>query len=280
MLPQSVCNGTWKGLLISGYGALISSDKPYFMELHRNGVMAGGSYFIISDLHIGIDNHFSLIGYDAFVRSASETCEWLLQCIRHIKKRKGFDFLIVNGDMIDEYSLQRPTRDTITRFIDTLSSLSPVIIVRGNHDVMIGTLRVPDNIIIADYAIVDGILVAHGDRSLKALNISDDQQRQIEGVILAHEHPAIVISDGIRKEKAKACLISCANNIIPHKTVSTIVLPSSNPDIEGSDIAMGFMSPLLQKMPASSTHIFIVEEDSTLYFGTLTDYRKSYITFK
>ena len=97
---------------------------------------------------------------------------------------------------------------------------------------------------------------------MRAQSNLDFPDRLEKTIIIGHEHPAIVLKEGPRKEKYK-CFIKGK-----FKRKNLIVMPSFNLVTEGTDVLLETrLSPFLQR-DISSFECWIVA-DKVYYFGKL-----------
>jgi hypothetical protein len=141
------------------------------------------------------------------------------------------------------------------RLIDYLERKGKLILVKGNHDTILGPIADKREIKVVDEFCVDGILILHGHK----LPTTDHKPKTI---IIAHEHPAVKIRSDVRAEKYKCFLKG------KYKGKTLIVQPSFNLLIEGTDvISEELLSPFLDQ-DLDNFEVFVV--DKKVYdFGKL-----------
>ena len=133
-----------------------------------------------------------------------------------------------------------------------------VILVKGNHDTILGPIAKKKNVEIKDYVIIDNICILHGH---KIFNICFD--KYIKTIIIAHEHPAITLSKEGKSEKYKCWLVGKWYN------KKLIVMPSFMPFPVGSNITTDKLSPFL-KDSIKNFEVYVIG-DRIYYFGKLKD---------
>jgi uncharacterized protein len=169
--------------------------------------------------------------------------------------------IIVNGDLKHEFGRisEQEWRHTL-RFLDFLGRhCEKVVLIKGNHDTVLGPIAEKRGIEIHDHYVLDefGALVCHGDKLPDASIIKKSKL-----IIIGHEHPSVVLRSGKRTEKYKCFYLG------DYKGKKLIVLPSLNLLTEGSSLMHEeVLSPFL-KQDLSDFKVFAVE-DEVYSFGKL-----------
>ncbi|MDI3502661.1 MAG: uncharacterized protein PWR13_726 [Archaeoglobi archaeon] len=137
-------------------------------------------YIVIADLHVGIEREWMR-------RISRRILERLKEDISEILKRKECENLIILGDL--KHTVEGATREderVIRNFLEELSSLSDVIIVKGNHDGGIEEIS-PENIEIKDSRgfRIEEVALLHGHAS------PGEDVLNSEIILTAHIHPVI-----------------------------------------------------------------------------------------
>jgi hypothetical protein len=170
--------------------------------------------------------------------------------------------VIIAGDLKHEFgTITDQEWREVLNFLDYLSGHTEnIILIKGNHDTIIGPVADKKNIKIFDnyYLEKDGIYVTHGHNIPGDLNFSNSKT-----VIIGHEHPAISLSEENRTEKIKCFLKGKFRN------KNLIVIPSFNFLTEGTDIiSEGTLSPFLCQN-LEDFEIYAVEKKEVLYFSKI-----------
>ena len=78
--------------------------------------------------------------------------------------------------------------NAITKLIEDLIEKYEIIMVKGNHDVLLGPIlkKFGDKIKFIDYFEIDDILITHGDKILPTAK---------KIIVIGHEHPAVSFSE-------------------------------------------------------------------------------------
>lgn len=206
---------------------------------------------IIADTHIGYEEELNKTGIMVPRLQFKET----INRLEKILKKVSPETIIINGDVKHEFGRisEQEWRHTL-RLLDFLARhCQRIILIKGNHDKILGPIAEKRNITIVGNAVVGDILITHGDSLVKSF-------KDINTIIIGHEHPAITLKDNERVEKYKCFLKG------KYKGKILIVQPSFNLVTEGTDISDGeILSPYL-KGNIKNLECWIVA-DKVYYFG-------------
>lgn len=232
------------------------------------------STLVIADVHIGYEEALNKQGI-LVPRLQFEEMVKRLNNIFEMLKGRRIERIVVNGDLKHEFGTisEQEWRNTL-KFLDLLAGhCNEVIIVKGNHDTILGPIAKKRNIRVLDYYVVgpiaeksnnekkptkpNKILVIHGDK------LPDKGLlKKSSTMMIGHEHPAVSLKEGARVEQFKCFLKG------RYKGKSLIVQPSFNTLVEGTDLLRDeILSPFLQQ-DIGNFDVFIVE-DSVYWFGKL-----------
>lgn len=214
------------------------------------------STIVISDIHIGYEESLNRRGmmiprlqFDEIVKRI----EKILVPLGKVER------IIVNGDLKHEFGTisEQEWRNTL-KFLDLLAKhCSEVILIKGNHDMILGPIARKRDVKIMDYCLIDKILITHGDKIPEKELLG-----QASTIIIGHEHPAITLQDGPRTETFKCFLKG------KFRRKNLIVLPSFNSIVEGTNIMRDkTLSPFLDQN-LNDFEVFVVE-DKVYDFGRL-----------
>ncbi len=208
-----------------------------------------GETVILGDLQLGYEDYLNKNG----VMVPRFQTEDVLGRIRHILENNQISRVIFNGDIKHHFGkISSQEWDSVTRLMEDLVGKYEVIIVKGNHDVMISPIlkRFGNKIKLVDFFSLDDLFITHGDKIMPNTG---------KVIIIGHEHPAI--SFGEKPWEKYKCFLKGKWN--KHEL---IVMPSFNMLTIGSDIHYGkFLSPYLKK-GLKNFEIYVVE-DKIYYFG-------------
>jgi putative SbcD/Mre11-related phosphoesterase len=211
---------------------------------------------IIADLHIGYEEALNKQGVLITRNQFKETIELLNKILGIVKPKT----IIINGDLKHEFGniSSQEWRET-TKILQLLSDKAQVILIKGNHDTILGPIARKGGLEIVDSYCVGDICIIHGDKVL-----NNEKTQKAKTLIIGHEHPAISLREETKTEKYKCFLLG------KWRKQNLIVMPSFLPIIEGSDILKeDILSPYL-KQNISNFKIFILG-DKVYDFGKLKD---------
>ena len=221
------------------------------------------STLVISDVHIGYEEYLNKQGILVPRLQFQEIAKRIVFIFK-LLKNKRIERIIVNGDLKHEFGTisEQEWRNTL-KFLDLLlNHAREVVLLKGNHDNIIGPIAKKRNVKVAGYFVIkkkqkNSIIITHGDK-IPSKELLDD----CSTVIIGHEHPAVSLKEGSKSELFKCFLKGKYNG----KTL--IVQPSFNEMIEGTDILRDkILSPLL-KQNLDNFEVFAVE-DRIYKFGKL-----------
>ena len=203
---------------------------------------------IIGDLHLGYEESLLKQGYLIPFSQLKKTIEILKKIIQKAKPKT----IIINGDIKEEFGTitRQEWKETIA-LIDFIEKSAKLILIKGNHDMIIEPLARKKSIEVKKRFDIDNITIIHGDQLVKDLN---------KTIIISHEHPAISFKER-PDEKYKCFLLG------KYRSKNLIVLPSFNPLTPGSDITKEeFLSPYLKNI---NNFEVLVVQDKVYKFGKL-----------
>ena len=214
---------------------------------------------IIADSHIGFEEALNKQG----VLVPRIHFKELVKRLEKIINGKRFEKIIINGDIKHEFGKISETewRNTL-RLLDFLGRYcDEIILIKGNHDNIIGPVAEKRKVRVKDYYKIGNILIIHGNK------IPDKAVlKQVKTIIIGHEHPAIMLRQGLRSEKYKCFLKG------KYKRKVLIVQPSLNLLTEGTSIDKEkLLSPFLQQS-LSNFDVYIVA-DKVYEFGKVKNIR-------
>lgn len=205
---------------------------------------------VFSDIHMGYEEALNKQGILIPREQYQMTAERLKRIVnKHAR-------IIINGDIKHEFGSISETewRHTL-RVIDFLATRTKeLILVRGNHDTILGPIAEKRNIKVVDNYRLDNILITHGDKIV---------QTDADTIIIGHEHPAVTLMDYPRAEKFKCFLLG------NWQGKKLVVLPSFNLIQEGTDVLREkLLSPYLDKIDDFT--VYVLGHD-VLEFGKVKD---------
>lgn len=212
--------------------------------------------FIIADVHIGYEQNMQDQGVLVPLNQLKMTINRFNGILKRLKKKK-FKHIVVNGDLKHEFGkISRQEWKDVIKFIEYLESkCDELIIIEGNHDIILEPITKKKEINIVEYLILDNILVLHG-------NYVPEHLPKVDTIIIGHEHPAVSFKSR-PQEKYKCFLLG------KWKRKHLIVLPSFFLPIPGTDITKeNLLSPFLKNI--KNFEVFVVE-DKVRKFGKVKE---------
>lgn len=224
-----------------------------------------GNNLIICDSHIGYEEYLNKIG----VLVPRFQFKEIILRLEKIIDKKHFDKIIINGDIKHEFGTisEQEWRHTL-RLLDFLKRYcDEIILIKGNHDTILGPIAEKRGMKIMDYFLINNTLIIHGDYLIEDINKKIKKNKidikKIKNIVIGHEHPAISLREGAQTETYKCYLIG------KYKRKNLIVQPSFNLVTEGTDVLKEkLLSPYLTDI--SDFSVYVVE-DRVYEFGKVKD---------
>jgi len=221
-----------------------------------------GLYFVkektlvVGDIHIGLEEAMNKEG----IMVPRKGLKKVLEHFNRIFSMADVDIVVINGDMKHEFGeISRQEWQLTLKLLDYLIEKSKkVILIKGNHDKVLGPIAEKREIKVVDSYVVGRVRILHGHK---------EDKFDEEVLLIGHDHPCVSLRNEVRVEKYKCFLKGKWTN----KTL--IVLPSFNFVSEGTDIRREkLLSPYLQQ-DLSKFEVFIVGDDGKIYdFGMLNNF--------
>ncbi len=231
-----------KGIEIIDLGLLLKNEK----------------ILVLADFHIGYEETLNKQGILVPKFQFKDIIKRLTKIFSELKKDKLK--IIINGDIKHEFGTisEQEWRETL-RLLDFLTKFcDEIILIKGNHDTIIGPIAKKKNIkIVEHYLTKKGILITHGHKIPKK-----EILKKTKTIIIAHEHPAISLREDIRTEKFKCFLKG------RWKRKSLIVMPSFCLATEGTDVLSEKLLSQFLGQDISNFEVFVVA-DKVYDFGKL-----------
>jgi len=226
------------------------------IEILNSCLLIKNKVLVIADLHIGYEEALNKQGVFIPRSQFKETEAKLDEIFRQIGK---VETIVINGDLKHEFSVisEQEWNETLKIFDILQRHCKKIILIKGNHDAVLGPIAKKRGLEIKDYYCIEDICILHGDKIIQNLDII-----KLKVLIIGHEHPAISLREGIKQEAYKCFLFGV------FKKQKLIVMPSFLPIIEGSDIKREeILSPYL-KQNLDNFEVFILG-DKVYRFGRL-----------
>lgn len=211
---------------------------------------------IFADIHLGAEA--ALVGRGVLLprTQKQDTFKIIKEVLAYVTPQH----IVLNGDLKHEFgSIHDEEWRDVLELLDVLNKHAPVTVIKGNHDVLLLPILRKRHVPIVPSLLVEDWLVVHGDKMP-----DEEQLARAKGIIIGHEHPSLLLDDGIRKEKYKCFLMGV------YQDKQLIVVPSMYPLVEGSDVLKErSLGPILKI--AKGLEAYVVEGMEVLFFGPLGD---------
>ncbi len=207
---------------------------------------------VVADLHIGYEEALNKQG----VLVPRLQFNKLKNRLTKLLKLTNPETVIINGDVKHEFGTisEQEWRETL-KIIDLITVNSKLILVRGNHDTVIGPIAKKRDVEIVNYYVVNDVYICHGNKIP-----TDSDFKKAKTIIIGHEHPAITLKDDVKSETYKCFLKGKYENKILY------VLPSFNQTTEGTNVAKEkLLSPFLKNIEVE----VIISQDKLYNFGKI-----------
>jgi hypothetical protein len=220
---------------------------------------------VIADLHLGFEG----IAAEQGIFIPKVQFKKIIEDMKEIISRQKARRVLINGDIKHEFSdtSYHEFRE-ISKFFELLTkNFEETIMIKGNHDNYIVRVtnkydvKLHDEIGIGDYFFIHG----HKDRDL------DDIKEK--NIVLAHEHPSIVLFTEIGvKEKMKCFLYGNTQG------KNVLIMPAFSYFAEGSSINQlpknELLSLMLKKLDVDKMQVIsILEKEKYLVFPEIKKLR-------
>jgi len=201
---------------------------------------------IIADIHIGYEEALNKQGFLVPRFQLKEVLTRLENILSKVKPTT----IIINGDIKHEFGeiSDQEWRDTL-KVLDFLSKYAKkIILIKGNHDTILGPIAKKRNVEIVEGFTIGDIYITHGHEIPTKIDFSKSKT-----TIIGHEHPAVGLRKGSRLENFKCFLLG------KWKGKNIIVMPSFNLVVEGTDILQEeLISPFLTNI--DNYYVYIVAD--------------------
>lgn len=209
---------------------------------------------VFSDTHLGYEEYLNKQGILVPRFQYNDIVEHLKEILSQTRPER----IVIDGDLKHEFgTISRQEWNEVMRFLDLLKERE-VVLVKGNHDNIIGPIAGKKNVKVVGEHKTGVFLITHGNKT--------PTKKSLEGVdtiVMGHEHPALCLREEGRTEKIKCFMVG------RWKNKNLVVLPSLNFVTEGVDILKErLLSPMLQQN-LSEFRIIGIEKNEILDFGRL-----------
>ncbi len=205
---------------------------------------------VVGDMHIGLEEALQKQGI--FIPKFD--IQEVIKRLKNIFSKVEVEKIILIGDVKHEFGTisDQEWRDTL-KVLDFLLEKGKVVLIKGNHDTILGPISKKRNLEILEKYKINNVLFVHGDKIIN---------EKTEVIVIGHEHPAVSF-ESRSDEKFKCFLVG------KYRNKKLIVVPSFNFLTEGSDVTKEeILSPYIKNI--KNFKVFIVE-DKVRDFGFVKD---------
>ncbi len=227
--------------------------------IHESLWLKKEQILVISDLHLGYEEYLQQKGILLPKLQINQIIAKLKKFFKQVNPKK----IIINGDLKHEFGrvLRQEWKDILHLINFLLENCQELILIKGNHDLILGPIAEKKNVkVVKDYLIKD-ILIIHGDQLVET---ETPETTKTKMIIIGHEHPAVSLKEKSKVEKFKCFLKG------RWKGQELIVLPSFNPLLEGTDIIKEkLLSPFLTDI--ADFKVYVVGKEEVFKFGQVKE---------
>ena len=219
---------------------------------------------VLSDFHLGYEEALNKQGVFIPMHQFEDTKRRLENIFKKVKDLKT---VVINGDLKHEFgTISRQEWSDAFAILDCISkNCEKIVLVKGNHDTVLGSLVEKKNLQIKNSFAGNGLLILHGN---KLPETQDLMHAKI--IVIGHEHPAINLKDKLISEKVKCFLKGKWNK------QTLIVQPSFNLITEGTDVlSEKLLSPFLKQIKDFEVWA-VAGSEKILHFGKIKDIVKTF----
>ncbi len=192
---------------------------------------------LIADLHLGFEEEMAMKGITLPRIQLRKILEYIEKALRYVD---NVHRLAIVGDVKHIFGkLGKIESKELREFFQFVSGIfSEVVLVRGNHDIFVYSIAKKFGVEVVDELWLGNVFVIHGHKQ-----IPRDVYANI--VIMAHEHPSIVLRDSIQTSLKLPCFL-----LVPLKRgYPALVLPACGVYQSGTAISTQnqvYLSPILR----------------------------------
>lgn len=212
---------------------------------------------VVGDLHLGYEESLNRVGvfvgrkmYDKMIREFEEI----------FGKTGKLDKIILLGDVKHEFGrILKQENNDVLKLLDYLKErCKEVVVIKGNHDAIIEPIAKKREIEVLKLYKFGRFCFLHGDKDFEEI-----YDKKINYWVVAHAHPAIRLTDGVKEEKYKCFLVG------KYKDKDVVIVPSFFELSIGTDPRDRNLG-LVWEMNLNSFEVIVVETNlNVLKFGKL-----------
>jgi putative SbcD/Mre11-related phosphoesterase len=213
---------------------------------------------VVADLHLGSEAALEHEGLSLPRVQARKIGAYLRSVVEAI----GPDQLIIAGDLKHNFSRNLSQEWTeVSDFVNAISEIVDIVVVRGNHDNFLSTILGEMNIPLRSKYCMGGYTIVHGHA-----------ESSVEGpVIMGHIHPSIALRDDVGAGLKSPCFLHDESRGMLVLPALSIVSPGV--DIVGTTCADS-MSPLVAPSGLGGFVPLAFSGSKPLVFPTVAELRR------
>ncbi|MEM4181840.1 MAG: metallophosphoesterase [Candidatus Pacearchaeota archaeon] len=209
---------------------------------------------IIGDTHCGFEKELRRKFGSLYLGQEEKSLKLIREILGKIKIIKEIIFL---GDITHSFKYKKDEVTEFKKIIELVKKKEEkikIIVTKGNHDLFLKEEFFENKAKIVDFYIKKDILFIHGDK--KSLEKARKEIEKAKKIFFGHFHPAIELTDGIKKEMYKCFLIG------KYDKKEYFLLPSFFPLIEGRDIRK---NNEINLSLINNLNVFVIDDEFNVY---------------
>lgn len=218
----------------------------------------GKQVLVIGDLHLGYEEALNQIGIFVTRTMYDELIEYFDRVFEKVGK---ISEVVLLGDVKHSFgNINGQEWEDILGFLDYLKGkCGKIIVVRGNHDVILDQIVGKKNVEVVNYYHAGDYFFMHGHE-----DFIEAHGGKVKHWIMGHAHPSVKLGDGTKVEKFKCFLEG------EHEGKKVTIVPSFFNYYEGSDPRESYLG-LAWNFDLNKFNVKIVSGDKleVLEFGEL-----------
>jgi putative SbcD/Mre11-related phosphoesterase len=173
------------------------------LDARRAVYLEGESVLAVADLHLGYAWTHRARGQILPLSAPDDTAERLLGLLQDYRPKT----LVLLGDIVHGLAPDAKFRGELTELLGVLRSRAKLVLIAGNHDRDLA--KFTDAALVKDLCVGPHLLL-HGDsQDEKKATAKLSAIREAGGwVMMGHEHPAVVVSDGVAHSARVPCFLA------------------------------------------------------------------------
>ena len=221
---------------------------------------------VCTDLHLGYEGVMAKKGI--FIPKVN--LKYILEMLDRALKKTGAGNIIVNGDIKNEFStVDVEEFNELYEFIGFAKERKvKLVLIKGNHDNFVERYREPFNLkVYSQEAKLGSYLFFHGEEL-------PGTTKDVEMLVMGHEHPAIVIYDSIDRKVKLNCFLYGY-----YKRKRILVMPALNYFAGGTGVNTepreNLLAPIFKEIKVDDMKAIVIGHGETIDFGEVGELRRA-----